>query len=109
MLKFVEKWIRDRKDSAEIIADGTLDKWTKCEDGLPSSDRKVEVMIFAPGNRYDGISAGMDLCLAQFNPHLGWKMNKQGIVIAWRDMPKEYRDMANDLDWCRACLSDKID
>ncbi len=110
MLKFVQKWIREKRDEAEITADGTVDKWTKCEDGLPSSDRKVEVMVYSPA--FEGYtsrrSAGMDICFAQFNPHVGWKMEKSGVVVAWRDMDKEYRNMINDLDWCKYLLSDKI-
>lgn|SRR5574338_345243 len=109
MLKFVEKWIRERREDAEITEDGTTEKWTKCEDGLPSTDRKVEVMVYSPGYRgyAENRPAGMDICFAQFNPHVGWKMDKAGVVVAWRDMDKEYRDMINDLDLCKFLLSDK--
>jgi hypothetical protein len=108
MLKFVQKWIRERAENAEIDADGTVDKWTKCEDGLPSTDRKVEVMVFKPGNTYRGLKEGMDICFAQFNPHVGWKMDREGIVISWRDLDKQYRDLVNDLDWAQYCLDHKV-
>ena len=99
MLKFVQKWLRERKDEAEIEQDGTRGVWTKCEDGLPSSDRKVEAMIYSPAGYR--ASARMDVCFAQFNPHIGWKMDREAVVIAWRDMEKEYRDMINDLSWAK--------
>jgi hypothetical protein len=109
MLKFVQKWMRERSENAEIEEDGTSEKWTKCEDGLPSTDRKVEVIVFSPAREHYGrdIPAGMDICFAQFNPHVGWKMENNGIVVSWRDMSKDYRDMINNLDWAQFMLQHK--
>lgn len=104
MLKFVEKWLRERADEKEIEKYGTTDKWTKCEEGLPSSDRRVEAMVYHPGRTSyidRNVPAGMNICFAQFNPHVGWQKNCEGVVIAWRDMDKEFRDLANDLEWAK--------
>lgn len=108
MLKFVEKWLSERRDNAEIEKDGTVDKWTKCEDGLPSSDRKVEVLVYSPSRNSvfdESTPRGMNVCFAQFNPHVGWKMDRAGVVVSWRDMDKQYRDMINNLDWAKSSLS----
>ena len=110
MLKFVQKWIREINENSEIKEEGTAEKWTKPEDGLPSSDRSVEVILYNPGQRIyrENTKAGMDLAVAQFNPHVGWKMDRAGVVVAWRDLDKEYRALFNDLEWANLSLSHKV-
>lgn len=110
MLKFVQKWLREKSEGAEIDQDRTTEKWTKPEDGLPSTDRSVEVILYNPGHRNyrEDVKPGMDIAYAQFNPHVGWKLDRQGVVVAWRDMEKEYRDLFNDLEWAKLSLSHKV-
>ncbi len=96
MLEFVKKWYREISEDASIKHDGTEDKWTKCEEGLPDSNRKVEVMIFGTMDRYT--TPSMRLTMAKFNPHIGWEIDGCGVVYAWRDMSKELRNMMSDMD-----------
>jgi hypothetical protein len=44
----------------------------------------------------------MKLCFAQFNPHVGWKMPNSGVVVAWRDLDQQYRDIVNDMNFIKS-------
>ncbi len=102
MLEFVKNWFREEDKVQDVInVDGTENKWTKCSEGLPHTNRKVEVTLISDelNHRTMNFDSGFRLSYATFNPHVGWCIEgSRGVVICWRDMNKDLRHMLEDLD-----------
>jgi hypothetical protein len=104
MLQFVKQWVREITDEKTIVADGTRDKWTSCEDGLPHTDRYVEVLLYGSNSRYE-LGKNVMLTLARFNPRVGWNIDGcVGIVISWRDIDKEIKNILDDHEYLKKLI-----
>lgn len=105
MLKFVKEWIREKADNIDITEDGTDKKWTKVTEGLPSSDREVQILIFiCEQNTYlSGPPSGIPTTKireGKFNPHRGWDYSgPQGAVVAWRDFDVEFKKIVKGISY----------
>jgi len=102
MLQFVKKWMREEREERTIVEDGTRDKWTKCEDGLPCSDRQVEILVYGIGSVLGDYNYKPNIALGKFNPHVGWNFEgHRGVVLAWRDLDKAMLDIISDYDFIK--------
>jgi hypothetical protein len=98
MLKFVEKWLRETTEEKAIERDGTADKWTKCDGGLPDTNRRVQVIVYGFSGCCLGTDKVTNVCFGKFNPHIGWELDSRGVVLAWRDLDKDLRNMMEDFE-----------
>jgi len=96
MIKFVKEWFSEvtkSSDQKQIDKDKSAERWIPCKDGLPHSDRKVDILVYVN----DGNKLESQFMEGSFNPHVGWNMRARGLVVAWRDRDPAVRELMENL------------